>query len=220
MIIKNGTIVQIQPEQYIVGSLTDKDKIKNKAMYEFYQLNIPFDAKTVEIDWQSDSATFLLNIGKERPSINNNFKKLESRGDSVFVIKNEDIKKKLGSTPNITNAYLTIGVYSDVLESNNGNSYSFRVHFTKDLNIYRVDSDQKTLCKPEDIGNNEYRCLFMVIYEEFDFIYDTMIYAKSQSLSASITMYGEFIENTLYDSFNENELSKSIPKITLLRPAV
>ena len=209
---KNGTIVQIQPEQYIVGSLTDKDKIKNKAMYEFYQLNIPFDAKTVEIDWQSDSATFLLNIGKERPSINNNFKKLESRGDSVFVIKNEDIKKKLGSTPYITNAYLTIGVYSDVLESNNGNSYSFRVHFTKDLNIYRVDSDQKTLCKPQNIGNNEYRCLFMVIYEEFDFIYDTMIYAKSQSLSASISMYGEFIDNTLYDSFNENELSKSIPK--------
>ena len=65
----NGTIVQIQPEQYIIGSLTDKEKINSKEMYEFYQLNIPFDAKTVEIDWQSDSAIFLLNVGKKRPSI-------------------------------------------------------------------------------------------------------------------------------------------------------
>ena len=98
------------------------------------------------------------------------------------------------------------------MESLYGNAYSFRVHFTRELNIYRIDSDQKTLCKTENIGNNEYRCLFMVIYEEFDFIYDTMIYAKSQSLSASIYMYGDFIENKIYDGFNENELSRLIPK--------
>ena len=207
----NGTIIQIQPEQYIVGSLTDKDKMSKEDMYEFYQLNIPFDAETVEIDWQSDSTIFLLNVGKERPTIKKNFMKSESRTDTVIVIKSKDILKELNKQEQrITNAYLTIGVYSNVLESNNGNSYSFRVHFTRKLNIYRVDSDQKTLCQPEEI-DNKYRCLFMVIYEEFDFIYDTMIYAKSQSLSASISMYGEFIDNTIYDSFNEEKLSDLIP---------
>ena len=209
----NGPIIQIQPEQYIIGSLTDGKRMENQDMYEFYQLNIPFDAKTVEIDWQSDSTTFLLDIGQERPLIDNNqiLKKLESRNDTIIIITNEEIKKKLGPQKNITNAYLTIGVYSEFLESPYGNSYSFRVHFTKDINIYKVDSDQKTLCRPEEIGNNEYRCLFMVIYKEFDFIYDTMVYAKSQSLSALTFMYGEFIESKIYDYFDEDNLSKNIP---------
>ena len=209
---ENGPIIQIQPEQYIVGSLTDEKKMKKKDMYEFYQLNIPFNAQTVEIDWQSDSNILLLNIGEERPLFNKNFKKLESRNDTVFVITSEDIRKKLGSK-DITNEILTLGVYSEIMESADGNPYSFRVRFSKSLNIYKVSSDQKTLCKPEYLENsNEYRCLFMVIYEEFDFLYDTMIYSKSQSLSASIYMYGEFIDNSIYDNFNEAKLKELIPK--------
>ena len=195
----NGPIIQIQPEQYIVGSLTDKEKMKNNDMYEFYQVSIPLDAKKVEIDWQSDSATLLLNEGEKRPLISDS-EKFESRNDTVFEV---DISKN--------SVYLTLGVYSDILESPYGNSYSFRVHFKKDLNIYKVDSDQKTLCKPDRIDDNEYRCLFMVIYEEFDFIYDTMIYAKSQSLSASTYMYGKFIGTEIYDNFDKNSLEENIP---------
>ena len=199
---ENGPIIQIEPEQYIIGSLTNKNnRMGQKDMYEFYQLNIPFNAKTVEIDWQSDSVTLLLNVGQERPLISENDQIFESRYDSVFEA---DISNK-------DSPYLTIGVYSETLESTFGNSYSFRVHFKKDINIYKVDSDQKTLCRPEKIKENEYRCLFMVIYAEFDFIYDTMIYAKSQSNTASTYMYGEFIENIIYDNFNENELRKRIP---------
>ena len=41
---KNGLIIKIEPEKYIVGSLTNSEKIKNKDKYEFYQLSIPFDA--------------------------------------------------------------------------------------------------------------------------------------------------------------------------------
>ena len=211
---ESGPIIEIEPEQYIVGSFNDITKINNKDMYEFYQLNIPFDAKTVEIDWQSDSAIFLLNIGKDRPTIeeDKHFLKHESRSDTVFVIKNEEILKNLEAGNYITNAYLTIGIYSDVLESPYGTSYSFRIHFTKDINIYKVDSDQKTLCKPEKMENsNDYRCLFMVTYGEIDFIYDLMIYAKSQSSSASTYMYGDFIINTIYDNFEMDTLREKIP---------
>ena len=208
---ENGPIIKIQPEQYIIGSLTDDIKTEDNEMYEFYQLNIPFDARTIEIDWQSDSSIFLLNIGEERPLIDSKFRIIESRSDTVLEIKNEEIKKELGSAKNINNAYLTIGVYSNILESPYGNPYSFRVHFTRDLNIYRVDSDQKTLCKPENIGNNEYRCLFMLIYGKFDLFYDTMIYAKSQSLTASTYMYGKFITNKIYDDFEEDTLETAIP---------
>ena len=33
---KNGLIIKIEPEKYIVGSLTNSEKIKNKDKYEFY----------------------------------------------------------------------------------------------------------------------------------------------------------------------------------------
>ena len=208
----NGPIIQIEPEQYIVGSFNDAIKIDKKDMYEFYQLNIPFNAKTVEIDCQSDSAIFLVNVGKDRPTIDNHFKKIQSRYDTVYEIKNEEIIEELKAANYITNAYLTIGVYTDVMESPYGTSYSFRVHFTKeDINIYKVDSDQKTLCKPEEIGNNEFRCLYMITYGEIDFIYDLMIYAKSQSSSASTYMYGDFITNTIYDNFEKDTLIEKIP---------
>ena len=201
---KNGPIIQVEPEQYIIGSLNDTERMKNKDMYEFYQLNIPFGAEKVEIDWQSDSVKLLLNVGEERPLINNTQKKFESRTDTIFEANIADLIKN-------DTAYLTLGVYSDILESTYGNSYSFKVHFIKPLNIYKVDSDQKTLCRPEKIKENEFRCLFMVIYAEFDFIYDTMIYAKSQSNSASTYMYGDFIDNKIYDNFNANELEKKTP---------
>ena len=208
----NGPIIEIEPEQYIVGSFNDENKIKTKDMYEFYQLNIPFNAKTVELDCQSDSAIFLINVGKDRPSYEKPFKKIESRSDTVFELTNDEILEQLIAGNYITNSYLTIGVYSEVMESPYGTSYSFRVHFTKeDLNIYKVDSDQKTLCKPKDIGNNEYRCLYMITYGEIDFIYDLMIYARSQNSAASISMYGDFIINTIYDNFERETLKEKIP---------
>ena len=40
-------------------------------MYEFYQISIPYDADLIEFDWQSDSATLLINVGDKRPTINN-----------------------------------------------------------------------------------------------------------------------------------------------------
>ena len=40
-----------------------------------------------------------------------------------------------------------------------GKAYSFKVHFVNKLNIYKVSSDQKTLCKPEKL-KNIFECLF------------------------------------------------------------
>ena len=207
-----GSIIKIEPEEYVVGSLSKKEKIKTKDMYEFYQISIPYDADKVEFDWQSDSAILLINVGEERPTLEgNHFIYNKGRSDSIFELSNQQIKDHLEAGNYITNAFLTIGVYTEDYESQFGTAYSFRVHFSKDLNIYRINSDQKTLCKPDSNGNNEYRCLFMITYSDLDFINDLMIYAKSQSLSASTNMYGKFIDKTIYDSFKLNELKENIP---------
>ena len=209
-----GSIIQIEPEEYVVSSLSKKEKIKNKEMYEFYQITIPYDADKVEFDWQSDTAIFLVKVGDERPTLPNNYNFIfnTSRSDSIFELTNQQIKDKLVAGNTIRDAFLTIGVYTDDYESQFGTAYSFRVHFSQQkLNIYRINSDQKTLCKPHSIGNNEYRCLFMITYSDLDFINDLMVYAKSQSLSASTNMYGKFINKKIYDSLNYEELEKNIP---------
>ena len=208
---EKGTIIEIEPEEYVIGSLSNKDKINNKDMYEFYQISIPYDADKVEFDWQSDSSILLINVGEERPTMERNDFSQEFRTDSVLTLTNEQIKAKLIAGNYITNALLTIGIYTEDYESQLGTAYSFRVHFSKDINIYKVNSDQKTLCKPKEIGNNEYECLFMVIYNDLDFINDLMLYSRSQSPSALTYMYGDFIENNIYDSFNVEELNNKKP---------
>ena len=51
----------------------------------------------------------------------------------------------------------------------------------------------------------------MIIYQEFDLISDLIAYAKSQSRSAILEMYSNFIEYEIYDSYNIPELINKIP---------
>ena len=209
-----GQIIKIEPEEFVIGSLTNRKN--SKEMYEYYQITIPYDSDSVEFDWQSDSAILLINVKDSKPSKDEPHFKLESRSDTVFEISKDKIVDKGGLVNNdIMNVQLTIAVYSDYYESFYGTPYSFRVHFkrTEKLNIHKITSDQKTLCKPikydKEPGN--YNCLFMIIFGELDFIYDLMIYSKSQNPSAITYMYGKFIQNSIYDEFKNEKLENEIP---------
>ena len=203
--------IEILPDEYIIGFLDNDEKIRNKDMYEFFEISIPYDADVVEFDWQSDAGILLVNVGDERPS----YKKAhfifdKSRRDTMFQIKRDEIKAK-GNLTSIDKANLVIGVYTEYKDTINGTAYSFKVHFSKKLNIYKVSSDQKTLCKPVKDGN-EYRCLYMIKYNSINKTRNLMIYPRSQSKSAITYMYGEFLSKEIYDAFNIDELEKKIPK--------
>ena len=181
-------------------------------MYEYFEITIPYDADKVEFDWQSDAAILLVNVGNERPIYNkekSHFIFDKSRSDTVFTITKEELKQK-GNLDSIDKATLVLAAYTEVIDSIIGTVYSFKVHFSRSLNIYKVNSDQKNLCKPEKFGN-EYRCLYMITFNNIDYINDMMIYSRSQSKSAKVYMYGDFIENQIYDEFNIDELRNKIP---------
>ena len=209
-------VISIEPEEYVIGSLADNDKIIKKEMFEYYKIAIPYNADKVEFDWQSDSAILLINVGEKTNPDNQNYHfRFSSRSDSIFELSKKQIQERLIADSTIANTILTIGVYTEDYESSFGTPYSFRVHFSKNLNIYKVSSDQKTLCKPEKLENkNEYRCLYMITYGELDFIYDLMIYARSQSPSGSTYMYAKFIPKEIYDSFDVKGLEENIPNET------
>ena len=52
--------MDIDPEEYVVGTLSTLEKAKAKDMYEFYRVNILNGVDNFDIDCQSDSAILLV----------------------------------------------------------------------------------------------------------------------------------------------------------------
>ena len=206
---KTGEIVEIHPDEYVIGCL-DKNK---KEKYEYYQINIPYDAEGVEFDFQSDVGILLVNIGEGRPTYGKegtHFIFNNTRGDTIYQLTSDQLKSKIQYN-SIDKKNLIIGIYAEDFDSLIGTVYSFKVHFYKTLNIHKVNSDHKSLCKPE-LVDNEYRCLYMIKFGELDFINDVLIYANSQSRTATTYMLAKFINKEIYDKFEVDKLQNLIPK--------
>ena len=91
-------------------------------------------------------------------------------------------------------------------------SYAFLVHFPhNELNIYKISSDQKSICIPEKLDNNIYRCLYMVLINSQEISTSLIVYTKSQTPSATINMYANFVTQNIFNSYNTEKLNKLIP---------
>ena len=204
-----GRSIQIEPEQYIIGSLNDYDRITEKKMYDYYEISIPYDVENIEFDFQATTPRLLVNKGTTKPTIDKaDFKFDASRGDTILTLSK---KGNFSSVTNLANTILTIGIYGEDIETIYGTRYSFRVHLYKKLNIHKVNQDQKTLCKP-DKRDGKYSCLFMLTYEYLQFFNDVMLFARSQSSAADIKMYGKFVNKAEYEKGYDDQLEPNIPK--------
>ena len=206
--------IEIDPEEYIIGSLYKKDDPNHEGIYEYYYISCPIDAEAIEIDWQSDIAELLVKVGEGRPTLTDrDFHFSERRDTNILLSKKDIFRDHTGDLPSLIYQDLSFGVYTKTYDTNGTAVYSFRIHFTRPkLNIHRINSDQKTICNPSEEGNNEYRCLFMIVYEEHEYFNDLIIYAKSQSPSAVVNMYADYVENEIYNSYNVEQLRAKIPK--------
>ena len=199
-----GRSIQIEPEQYIIGSFNDFDRMNDKKMYDYYEITIPYDVQYIQFDWQATTPKLFVNKGTVKPTKENaNYKFDYTSGDIVLIINKN-------TSESWANQIFTIGVYGEDIETITGTKYSFRVHLFKKLNIHKVSQDQKTVCNPEK-RDNKYSCLFMITYEYLQFFNDVMLFAKSQSNSASIEMYGKFINKTKYEQQKDDEILQSLP---------
>ena len=73
------------------------------------------------------------------------------------------------------------------------------------LEIIEVNTDQKIMCTPTVLSSsaNEYRCLFVVTYDDEDVNMFTplLAYAGSTNNGALTYIYANFIERDMYDQF-------------------
>lgn len=215
--------VVLQVDEFIIGNI---DIGQDEKIYEFFEIWLPHDSDIVEFDWQSSVAGLYINLGGTRPTIKNaDFKKLPPGKDSILNLTKIEILDKVKSKKivipyedSLQDINLVIGIWTDKTDSINTELYSLRVHQPElpnedEIDIVIVNTDQKILCNPKEISSNEYRCLFMVKYDDIDVNMNTPLLAYSGSINhgALNYIYGKFIDRNIFDDYSKSELYSNIP---------
>ena len=213
--------VVIQTEEYIVGNV---DISENERIYQFYEVWLPHDSMIIEFDWQSSVAGLFINVGGTRPTTKNaDFKLLPPGTDTLFQLgkfeileKAKNRKIKVPYENSIQDLSLTIGVWTDKMDSFDTELFSLRVHLPNDnveLDIIEINTDQKYICNTEFLNDYVYRCLFMVTYDDEDVALKLplLVHANSLNQTAVTYIFASFIEREYYDEYNYEYLKANTP---------
>ena len=217
----NIPIINIPLNEYIIGNIIIHE---DKKIYEYYSTYLTHDAESILIDFQSKIVNFNIKVGaNNKPTLTDKDFNFESFGDDViFEIKKKDFLDKckerginIPHENSLLGLGLTIGIWTDKIDSLYTTVYSFKVNlpFHKELIIYEIQSDQKTLCKPQkvsDKGQYPYRCLFIVFYFGLDPGKHLLLYPEIQEYSP-YQMHAEFIQQDRYEYFDYTYLSNNVP---------
>ena len=211
----------IQANEYIVGNIEISE---NERISQFYEIYLPHNSLSVEFDFQSEVAGLYINVGGIRPTTKNaDFKLIPHGRDTLFSLTGREIYDKavakkitIPFKDSIQDINLVIGVWTDKTDSVNSELFSLRVfqpNYKDDLDIIEVNTDQKILCNPTFINDNQYRCLFMVTYDDEDERtgLPLIIHAASVNQSAVTNIFGSLLERSYYDQFDVKNLKKNIP---------
>ena len=210
----NIPIIRIPTDEYIIGTVEPKEP--TKFIFQFYYVWLNLDAKQVAIDFQCNSGGLFINLGFERPTINNaDFKFVSNDRHLIYTLSKEQILNKTGEIgyKSIKDLVLTIGVWTNLTDNVYTTPFAFIVRLEngdKD-DIYRVNSDQKALCKTKKISELKYRCLYVM---EYDFISDKnilFIYATNQKKSTIFRLYANYIKPIDYEMGTVENLQSLIP---------
>ena len=207
--IKDIPIVNIPLSEYIIGNLYTHE---DNNIYEYYSAIFTHNSNKISIDFQSKVVNLYINVGaNNKPKRNEepDFQYVSNGQDSTFDISTKEFldkcKEKGIEIPykdSLLGLSMTIGLWTDKTDSLYTTVYSMKIHlpFDESLDIYEVNSDQKTLCKTQRLyGEN--RCLFMVFYYGIDSLNHLFLYPMIQNHSP-YTMSAYFIKQENYEYFD------------------
>ena len=213
--------VVIQVNEFIVGNV---DIAENERIYQFYEVWLTHDSYRVDFDFQSEVAGLYVNLGGTRPTTKNaDFKLLPPGRDSILsidkfsIIQKAEAKKiPIPNKNSLQDINLVIGVWTDKTDSVDTEVYSLSVRLPSDdvtLDIVEVNTDQKILCSPRYLNDQQYRCLFMITYDDQDVELDMplLVHAASVNQSAITYFHGSFLEREYYDEYDVDTLRRMTP---------
>ena len=206
--------VRIPLDEYIIGSVDPTNS--SFRITQFYSVWLNADADFVIIDWQSDGGNLYIKVGDDKPIMDDYHIKISGNGKDTIhkITKDEILKKKPAShtTNSLKDIVLTIGVWTDLIDSIYTTPFSFAVRLEqKENEIYRVNSDQKVLCKANKIGENKYRCVYVIDYHFIHEYAGLFVYPNLQDKSSNFGIYANFIDATKYEMSSKDELKSLIP---------
>ena len=194
-------------DKNIVGTLFNYN-YEDEKMFELYEIYIPYNAKSIDIECKLKNTTLLVYVkDKEEIDLLNSDYKVEY--GQIISINKDEINNSFENTR------ITICVYAEKFYFKDI-AYSFSIHLNKkeDLKIYKINQEQKTLCKPSTQGRVINSCLFMI--ESGNLLENNylIIFANSFSENTVVDIYANFLtNNTIYDFFDIDILEKNIPNV-------
>ena len=204
-------IITASIDQFIIGTLDVIDFTGD--IYTIYQVFLTSDAEEVVIDFQSDSGGIFINVGEERPKISTaHFQFYPIGKDHIYTLSKSEILGKADEKKSLKDIVLTIGIWANNTDSLDTTPYAFIVRLGNgnENDIYRVNSDQKALCKTKQIGNeNKYRCVYAIEFDNISKGNSLIVYPSVQTKSTFFTIYGKYINQNDYE-MNTN-LKELIP---------
>ena len=234
--------VKINVNDYIVGSIMYGATENRK--YDYYSFVIPYESEQLMIDWQADSPSLLINVGDIRPKVENkNFTPSVLHQDYVYIINRTEIIKIAEKTigwsdkDHMRNMELTIGVYSDDIDSITSSPYTFKIFMpgtmenrsstpsgeqqpipdpdsnlmAAAMHIIHIRSDQKVQCFPFSYKGT-YSCIFAVIVDDMDIRSNIIVYPKAQD-GSPVTIYGKIVNSEEVERNNGPRLMAHIRDI-------
>ena len=217
-------IISIPVENYIIGNISpDEDDNTSKPYYIFY---VPYDANEIVFDFQSEYASFYVNLYINDDYLQPNkkynhwaFEPLHKQNlytipkyNILELAKQEEIIPKESNS--IEGLAFIIGVSAEHTDNIFTTIYSFNVHlpYNDNLNIYDIYSDHQTLCNTTKITENDkFRCLFMVRYENSESMYNLLIHPTFLDQTVDFSLYAKFVDEEIYDLYNVQKLTNEIP---------
>ena len=205
-------IIDINEDEFLHNELNYNKDIS----YNFAFSN---DTEEIFFDYQCEYGCLFININKNE-SINDepDFQFCSEGKYNIFSLKKNEILDKIGNKEMDSLSAVTINIEVGYSSSEKDYdiiaNYSLKISSRKAvINIFKINSEHKILCKTEKITENNFRCVFMAInYHEYD--EDIILYSKPINNINKLNIYANFINRTEYDNYNTAYLSNNIPNET------
>ena len=198
--------IKIQVDEYVIGTVDTNEE--TNRLFQFYIVSLNEDAQDIIIDLQSDAGGMFIKVGNDKPTTHDYDYAIPPQGkDTIHRISKEELLKNR-SERSLKNLVLTIGIGTNTSDTVYTTLFAFNIRLgngnTKD--IYRVNSDQKALCKTKRFSENAFRCLYVIEYDYISDFNNLFIYTSVQKKSAFFNLYADYINHLDYETKNFEQL--------------
>jgi len=206
----NETIT-IDFDKFIYGNIQDNSTNN-------YRIKIEKDSEQLYFDYQSEYGCLYINIEEEIFNISFQYMFCSEGTNNLFILNKSDILSKIDREEDDSieglKISISVGCSEIEIEKNINFSYSLKVSFRKQsINVFEINSEHKLLCKTEKVNETNFRCLFIINFDNNTEIkYNNLIiYSISQQNTIKSNIYADYINKDIYDNWNVEKLISNIP---------